>query len=412
LEKYVRHQSRGWVATLSSGNAEALWTKLYDLISKHSAVRNLYSPSRLSYDRLKDIYCDLTQDLFLRLYVKGRWQYYIDAGYTDGNIEHELHRIEVPNLVSRMLREQYPEAYRIARRTSILLQTRSEFKRYDRPYWTSNGSNRLRWARANRKLVSQVYGLSIWPLDRPMKCEQEISELVKNVAFRRRDTRRTGRGSGSQVIISNEELSQLIVEIFLLIDSPADVRTIRQIVLSRLTIEDSRFVPIDASAGPEKLSEKDPPQLDLADERPTPEDALLEKEASRKADETAEAMLEGMKRAVRNKPHRYSKLIDVVWHCYFNPSGPTQTDIARYLNISASLVSHYRKIFDSYVQNMNLSLDELKLINNVFGERLNKIVTTSPPSLAARDESPPEQRRLYEFSHKPMAAAASATCRR
>ncbi|HWP44193.1 MAG TPA: hypothetical protein VNO14_13200, partial [Blastocatellia bacterium] len=127
-------QNRGWIATLSNGNAEGLWTRLYDLISKHSAVRNLHSPNRFSYDRLKDIYCDLTQDLFLRLYVKNRWQYYLDAGYTDEKIEHELQRIEIPNLISRMLREQCPESYRLARRTSTLLQTSPEFQRYDRPY--------------------------------------------------------------------------------------------------------------------------------------------------------------------------------------------------------------------------------------------------------------------------------------
>ncbi|HSE96795.1 MAG TPA: hypothetical protein VLD57_00905, partial [Blastocatellia bacterium] len=311
------HKDRGWVAALSSSNAATLWSKLYDLISRHSAVRNLYSPSRFSYDRLKDIYCDLTQDLFLRLYVKGRWQYYLDAGYGDENIERELQRIEIPNLVSRMLREQCPESYRLARRTSILLQTRPEFQRLDATYWSSDGSNRLRWARANNKLVSHVYGLSEWDADKPLKCEQEILELVKNVAFRPRNTRRSGRGAGSQVIISNEELCQLIVDIFTFMDSPADVRTIRQLVLSRLTVEDSRFVPIDSTLGPEAASEKEVPQLDLADERPTPEAALLEKEASRQADAMAEELLEGMRKAVRNKPQRYNKLVDVVWNCYF-----------------------------------------------------------------------------------------------
>ncbi|HET9529293.1 MAG TPA: hypothetical protein VFQ92_03005, partial [Blastocatellia bacterium] len=247
----MRQQDRGWVSALSSGNAAEVWAKLFELISKHSAVMNLYFSSKFSYDRLKDIYSDLTQDLFLRLYVKDRWQYYLDAGYKDENIEQELQRIEIPNLVSSILREQCPESYRLARRTSILLQTRAEFQRYDRAYWSSNGTNRLRWARANNKLVSQVYGLRSWGPEKPMKREQEVAELVKNVAFRKRDTRRTGRGSGTQVIISNDELCQLLIDIFTLIDSPAEVRLVRQFVLSRLTVEDSRFISIDAAASPD-----------------------------------------------------------------------------------------------------------------------------------------------------------------
>ena len=404
----MRHQNKGWVVALLSGNVEALWNRLFVLISKHSAVRNLYSMGRLPYDRLQDIYSDLTQDLFLRLYMKGRWQHYLDSGYGDENIEQELQRIEVPNLVSRILREQCPEAYRLARRTSILLKTRSEFQRYDWPYRSSDGLNRLRWTRPNKKLVSQVYGLRSWNFEKPIKCEQEISELAKDVAFRKRDIRRTGRGSGSQVIISNEELGQLIFDIFTLIDSPAEVRTLRQLVLSRLTIEDSRFVSIDAGAVSDLSSEKDIPQVDLPDERPTPEDALLEKEASRQAEAMADDLLRSIKGAVRNKPQRFNKLINVVWHCYFDPARPTQTEIARSMKISASLVSHYRKIFDTYVQGLNLSVDELKLFNNAFGENLKSIINKGTAA-----DSSPGRNQAFQLINRPLAASAlAAACRR
>jgi hypothetical protein len=408
----VRHQDKGWVSALSSGSVEVLWNRLFALISRHSAVRNLYSTGRLPYDRLQDIYSDLTQDLFLRLYMKGRWQYYIDSGYGDDNIEQELQRIEIPNLVSRILREQCPESYRLARRTSILLQTRSEFQRYDRSYSSSNGMSCLRWTRPNKKLVSQVYGLRSWNFDKPIRCEQEISELAKDVAFRKRDIRRTGRGSGSQVIISNDELSQLIFDIFTLIDSPADVRTLRQIVLSRLTIEDSRFVSIDAGAVFDTSSEKEVPQLDLPDERPTPEDALLEKEASWQAEAMAEDLLKTIKGAVRNKPQRFSKLINVVWHCYFDPARPTQTDIARTMKISASLVSHYRKIFDTYVQGLNLSVDDLSLLNIAFGERLKRMIKKPPAGCVSVADITPKPGQAFQIPNKPLAAAASAGWRR
>lgn len=407
----MHKRDAGWIEILSRGDAEALWVKLYNLISKHSAVKNFYASNRFSYDRLKDVYSDLTQDLFLRLHEKARLQFYLDADYTDESVERELYRIEVPNLISHLLRERFPESYRLARRTSILLQTSPRFQYYTHPYSSSDGLRSFKLARASYKLVSQVYGLSAWKLDKPMKDEQQISELMKEVAFRMRDNRRTGRGSGSQVIISNEELAQLIVDIFTVIDSPADVRTIRQLVLSKLAIEDSRFISIDAGPLQDSLLETDMPPVDLADQRPTPEDLLIEKETTWQAAEMAEGLLTRMKEAVKNKPSRYSKLLSVVWHCYYNPSQPSQTSVARSMGISDSLVSHYRKIFDTLIQSLELCTDEFKLLNSALNDRLKAMVEFRG-EYGCDNKSAPATRPLYVVPRKPLSFAASTNSHR
>ncbi|HYP28700.1 MAG TPA: hypothetical protein VE262_18460 [Blastocatellia bacterium] len=403
-----------WINALSSGDADILWTKLYSLISKHSSIKSLYAANRFSHDRLKDIYCDLTQDLFLILYEKDRLQFYLNAGYTDENVEQELYRIEVPNLVSQLLRERYPESYRLARRTSILLQTRPEFNYFPRPHRFSDSPDAPAATRGSLKLVAKVYGLSSWSPSKPIKNEQQMAEMAKEVAVRTRDNRRSGRGGHSQVIISNDDLCELIVDIFTAIDSPCDVRTMRNMVLSKLAVEDIRFLSIDAEIARETSSEMDSLNVDLADARPTPEEVLLSKETSLLVNDMAARLMESMWKAVRGKPHRYQKLVRVAWHCYFDPSSPSQTSVAEMMGISNSLVSHYRKIFDGLIQEIELSDEEGVLLDGALGSKLEAVINEMPAARGqkkarAKDGPPSDRTRSYLVAPRHMTAAASGS---
>jgi hypothetical protein len=361
-------KNRDWIEILKTNDNEALWNKLCGLIAKHSSTRLLYSHDEMAGSRRHEIYSDLTQDIFLRLLEKNRWQYYLDNGYTSEHIEQELNRIEVPNYISVLQRERYPEAYRLARRISELIKSHSEFRLYSIPSYTDNvAANES--ARPSRKMVLQVYGLSRWPADKRTGYEGDLLERIKDVPCHRRDVRRMGRGGGSQVIISNEELMQLIVDIFIAIDTPLAIRYMRALAMSKLAIEDSRLVSLDAglmSAGEDATL----PGLDLPDTRPTPLDTLLAKERRQNLEQMVEMLLQQMRHAVRNKPQRFHKLVCIAWSCYFDPSSPSQTSIAREMNISDSLVSHYRGIFDSFVQNLNLTVDEYIQLNTILGHRL------------------------------------------
>jgi hypothetical protein len=359
----------GWIEALTNNDVETLWAKLFNLISRHSSVRLLYPSNDFSTETLRDNYSDLTQDLFLKLFEKQRWQYYLDNDYSDERIQQELYRIEVPNMITLLQRDLHPESYRIARRISDLIKTRAEFQHFSPQSSAPDGSHNC------NKMVLKLYGLSIWPADKSARPESDLSELVKVVSFRTRDIKRTGRGAGSQVVISNEELVQLIVDVFTAIDTPLSVRKMRALVMSKLPIEDSRMVSINATTSASTNPDADPPYLDVSDKRPTPLDTLLQKERRLQIEGLAEDALSVLKEMVRNKPNRYKKLLRVVWHCYFDPASLSQTRLARMMGISDSLVSHYRAIFDSYIRTLNLSIDEFILLNGALSRRLAAIIS-------------------------------------
>ena len=359
----------GWIETLTKNDVETLWSKLFHLISRHSSVRLLYPPNECSTDLLRDNYSDLTQDLFLRLFEKQRWQYYLDHDYSDERIQQELYRIEVPNMITLLQRDMHPESYRIARRISDLIKTRAEFQHFSSASSSSNGLHNC------NKMVLKLYGLSIWATDKSIKPESDLSELIKDVTFRTRDIRRTGRGGGSQVVISNEDLVQLIVDVFTAVDTPLAVRKMRALVMSKLSIEDSRVVSINAAMPASTNPYADLTYLDVSDKRPTPLDDLLQKERSLQIEDLADDMLRVLKEQVRNKPNRYNKLLRVVWHCYFDPASLSQTSLARMMGISDSLVSHYRSIFDSFIRTLDLSIDEFILLNGALSRRLAAIIS-------------------------------------
>lgn len=370
----MTEQARGWVEILANNDAEALWAKLFRLVSRHSSIRNLFNSSRTGWSQLQELNTDITQDLFLRLHKKGRWEYYLDAGYLSKDIEHELYHIEIPNLVSLLLRERHPEAYRLSRRISNLIQTRPEFRRYGSP----DGTDGTR----NEKLTLKIYELREWPANKSLKPHQDFHSLIKDVSCRGRDRRRAGRGSSSQIIISNNDLIDLLVEIFRAIDSPSDIGTIRAMALSKLAIEDSRFVSIDAELCPEGDSDSERLKVDFADIRPTPEQVLLENESTNQVETIAIELLDKMHELVRNKPNRYSRLARVAWHCYFDVSSPSQTSVAKWIGISNSLVSHYRKLFDGIIRDVVLDEGQYIPFLHAFGTRLERSIADTSQKAA------------------------------
>lgn len=371
-EEGVETHSSEWVDMISRGDAEAIWSRLFHIVSRHSAVRSYHAANSWSKESLQDFCCDVTQELFLRLQKKNRWDYYLEASYTNERVEHELYGIEVPNLVSQFLRERYPESYRLARRISNLLLTSKEFQRFDRSKANRSEGAQTSDAAPVSKMVQQVYGLADWSLDKPIASQQNLAEIIKEVPHRVRDTRRAGRGSTSQVVISNMDLTQLLIEIFQAIDTPTDVRTMRTLALSKLTVEDSQIIAMDEALIID--ADKEPLKVDYADSKPNPEEVILEKEMAAQMDVLADDILQRCLERVRNKPQRFQKLVEVVWHCYFNQDSSSQTHIAKLMDISDSLVSHYRKIFDSVIHMEDLCVDEWIHLNSALDKRLDKIM--------------------------------------
>lgn len=369
-------EKSSWVKLLADGDAAGLWEKLYWLVTHHNAMKSFIGARGFSRHWIHDAYLDVTQDLFVRLLEKNRWQHYLDANYTDESIEHELQHLEVPNLISLELRKRHPEAFRIARRVSNILKTSPEFKYYGRSAGRSQASGRL---------VSRVYGLNCWLSSMTMKEESGLPDLIKSVSFRMRETRRSGRGNSSQIIISNKSLCQLLVDIFNATESLMDVRTVRLLALSKIAVEDSRFVSIDEQIAPQRMVETQPYRIEVADKRPTPEALLLDREAARELDYFAETLLYRLKQGVRNKPKRFSKLVKVVWHCYFDPVSRSQGEIAGLIGVSDSLVCHYRKLFESYVKEIALPAEQWVILNRSLEIKLASIMSDIAPVQVSRE---------------------------
>src|SRR5215204_859425 len=122
-----------WVETLRRSDVSRLWTELQRLVVNHPLVRASHSAGLLVEEGDRgSAYLDLTQELFVTLLAKSRFQHYLDAGMTDAEIECEVGQIELTNLLTAELRKRHPESYRLARRISTIIQSSANFRRLDK----------------------------------------------------------------------------------------------------------------------------------------------------------------------------------------------------------------------------------------------------------------------------------------
>ena len=359
-----------------------------------------------------EINADLAQELFLELFQKQRFEHYAKQHYSSSDIENELAHIELPNLVGARLRKRYPESFRMARRISALLKTSPRFARLGGPEATDSPAAPRKRGRPPKKaraveakpadieddgldaleglhgdepvsqprrgrMVNQVFGLREWPRSKPLKDAGHFTAAVRSVAMRRRDTRVVGRSGASQLILSNPDLEDLIAEIFKAIDSPADVRTIRQLVLSKIPLQDYNIASLD-----EELSVGHTGgalRREAADTRETPESALLRGEQDRRAANLAEEFLASLRHAVNNNERRYSRLLTTLWYCYYDPQGPSQLEIAKLLGVSDSLVSDNRRLIEHELKKLKLTMED----GAIFSESLQRLLARNHRALAS-----------------------------
>jgi hypothetical protein len=391
-----------WAALLAAEDVEGLWTGLFKLISRHPSVR----PLRFGYDgaavaSATEIHADLTQELFLELFQKNRFEHYVNNLYTAADIEHELARIELPNLVGARMRKRYPESFRMARRISSLLKSSDRFRLFglDAANEETSASRLRKGSRKGhatasngsgpaadveedlggmdsfdelegepepgessdrgskrRRMVDRVFGLREWPSNKSMGDAGRFPPAVKRVPMRTRDNRVVGRSGISQIILSTIELEKLIVEVLAAIDSPADVRTIRQLVLSKIPIQDYNVASLDEEV--ETRNSGTRLRWTATDIRDTPEEALLRVEHDEMIKRRASDFLTSLKRVVNNNERRFARMIATLWYCYYDPQDRSQIEIAKLIGVSDSLVSDNRRLLEHELRGMRLSLED------------------------------------------------------
>jgi len=360
-----------WNDSLKSSDVNQIWTELHRIVSSHPLVRASKRAGFLVEEGKYNAYTDLTQELFVALLSKERFQHYIDTGMSDAEIEAEISQIELTNMLTAELRKRYPESYRLARRISTLIQTSSAFKRFDN----------IGHPEIHRRLADRLYGLVEWKDQKMRKDVQEMDERVKAVSFQSRDTRMVGCTGDAQIVISNVELEKLIIRVFKAIDSPVDVRSLRSFVMSRLPIMDIHLVPV---GGPADGDDEDRMQFEFTDIRETPEEDYLRNEAENEATGFVDGFLVSLHRSVRGKAKQYDRMINVLWHCYLISESGTQLEVAEMLGVSDSLVSDYRKRIEANLQQLSFGgVNEARQFEKALKRKVRDMVTVEREEIAA-----------------------------
>lgn len=350
-----------WIASLQNSDVSRLWLELHRIVSHHPLVRASRSAGLLVEEGASSAYTDLTQELFVQLLSKNRFEHYLDTGMTDFEIECEISQIELTNMLTAELRKRHPESYRLARRISTLIQSSSNFRRFD-----SSGTDN----EPHRRLADRVYGLSEWPDNKRRRDSHDVEQRVQIVPVRQRDTRMVGCTGDSQVVISNPDLEDLIVSVLDAMDSPADVRTLRSLVMSRLPVMDIYLVPLDTDDNDNEGNRFEP-----VDKLENPEQGLLRRESEEEAASLVDGFLNGLHGTVRGKVKQYNRMLGVLWHCYLSAEQSTQLEVAAVLGVSDSLVSDYRRRIEQELRALNLSeVEEARRFESALRERVRTLV--------------------------------------
>ncbi len=352
-----------WNDSLRISDVNQIWTELHRIVSSHPLVRASKRAGFLVEEGRQNAYTDLTQELFVALLSKDRFQHYIDTSMSDAEIEAEISQIELTNMLTAELRKRYPESYRLARRVSTLIQTSTVFKRFDN----------IDHPEAHRRLADRLYGLADWTYKKERRDVQEMDERVKAVSFYGRDTRMVGCTGDAQIVISNPELEKLIVRVFKAIDSPVDVRALRTFVMSRLPIMDIHLVPVGSGTDSD---DEDRMPFEFKDTRETPEEDLLRNEAELAAAGFVDNFLKTLNKSVRGKAKQYDRMINVLWHCYLISDSGTQLEVADLLGVSDSLVSDYRKRIEANLQQLSFNgVNEARQFEKALKQKVRGLVT-------------------------------------
>ena len=349
-----------WVESLRRSDVSRLWSELQRLVVNHPLVRASYSAGLLVEEGDRgSAYLDMTQELFVTLLAKSRFQHYLDTGMSDAEIECEVSQIELTNLLTAELRKRHPESYRLARRISTIIQSSANFRRVDSAGADAGDEE------SHRRLVDRIYGLREWRDDKPRRAQAELEQRVQIIPVRQRDTRMVGCTGDSQIIISNSDLEDLIVSVLEACDSPVDVRTLRSLVMSRLPVMDIYLVPIGGGDDDEGRA------FEPVDGNENPEQSLLRRESEDEAANYVDGFLKGLHAAVRGKSKQYDRMLGVLWYCYLSPAHVTQLEAAARLSVSDSLVSDYRRRIEQQLRALNFTeIEEARRFEIALRERV------------------------------------------
>ena len=329
----MQQTTPNWKNLIKAGASPAIWDNLHRIVSKHRLTRSSTKFDQLLEEGKFNKFADLTQELYLHLIQKDRFTHYIIADLEDSEIEKQISQIELTNMFTREIRKRYPESFRMSRRILNILQLDKRFKLMDI---------------GHKKSGEKIYQLK----DHPAWWNDTIGKLIEMpdrvalVPSFPRDIRKAGQSGDSQIIISNEELGNLIYRIMEVARCPLSVLQIRKFVLSKLTIMDISLSPIESF-----VNEEGEPSFEIADTRDNPETEFFDTEYG-DIFSVAKQFLLDLEDSVNYKPKRYKIILSILKLYYLDEGNLNQYEVSKQLGISDSNVSGYRKTIDSYLQTL------------------------------------------------------------
>ncbi|MGH9844409.1 MAG: hypothetical protein ACREEM_37280, partial [Blastocatellia bacterium] len=396
-----------WKTGIENSDAHALWRALHRLVSVHPLVRSALASQQSASNTTPSFSInDLTQDLYLLLLQKRRFDHYLASQMSDAEIEREIFQIELTNLLIGNLRRRRPENYRMVRRVSGVLESDSHFRRFKR----ANGKHKDQPARY-RQAAEAVYGLRHWADDKTIKDYGAFNDLIANIPMRMRNRRRTGCTGETQVIVSNQELTDLMVEILETIDSPAPLRVLRQLALAKLPVCDPEMMTIEDDSDDSRPGRN---YDRLVSTDASPEQMALRQEQEREARYAASAFLDHLYALTRSNAQRAERLWRVLWHCYFDREEPSQLEIAEMVGISDSSVSDYRRKIEIEMRKLTFVPEQLRVFAEELDEQLRWRLSLPEKDVALEHESDVvwaeyEYSTIAKFESAPKLLVASAS---
>src|ERR1044072_3371925 len=82
-----------WNDSLKTSDVNQIWIELHRIVSSHPLVRASKRAGFLVEEGRQNAYTDLTQEIFVALLSKDRFQHYIDTAMSDAEIEAEISQI-------------------------------------------------------------------------------------------------------------------------------------------------------------------------------------------------------------------------------------------------------------------------------------------------------------------------------
>jgi hypothetical protein len=377
--KAEKPESKSQWQVYLQGDAQGLLRTLQRMVNTHPLVRSAIK-GQAATAGTSPLFSgpDLAHDLYLMLLQKGRFNYYLESRMADAEIEREIFQVELTNYLIGILRRCRPENYRMVRRIGNVLETDERF----RPMGGKGSIVRY------RQSAETVYGLAEWEPGKPAQDGHAAIMALEQVSTRSRDLRRAGCSGDTQLIVSNQELAALLIEILQAVDGPLPLRLLRQFALAKLPVWDVTLTPIETDGDEERLTGVKAEAL--VSVAANPAEQLTQQEEAGLACHAAHAFLLRLHASTKENALRTERLCRVMWHCYFDPSEPTQLAIAEIVGVSDSSVGDYRRKLETEMRRLSLSLTQVahftealreELGKRLFGERQNKEAAQEPRPL-------------------------------